>query len=48
MTSKQAVKRFFERLTLQANPRAVESVRTPRQREQAIRAAEKELAADGI
>lgn len=47
-TSKEAVKRFIERLTLQANPRAAESTRTPRQRENAIATAERELAEAGI
>ncbi len=48
MTSIEALQRFFERRTLAKNPRAVESIRTPRQREAAIRAAEKELAEAGI
>ena len=49
MTSVEALhQRFIERRTLKRNPRACQSTRTPRQREQAIREAEKELAEAGI
>lgn len=46
-TSREALQRFFERTTAAADGEAPPA-RTPKQRERAIRAAEKELAASGI
>ncbi len=46
-TSKEALGRFFRRLTQQANPQA-ETVRTVAQRRKATEAAERELLREGV
>ncbi|HUS90638.1 MAG TPA: hypothetical protein VM695_02270 [Phycisphaerae bacterium] len=46
-TSREALARFFNRLTQQANPRA-ETVRTVARRRRAAEAAERELEREGV
>ena len=47
-TSKEALARFFDRLTEQANPQAAASSRTPTQRRRAADAAIRELQREGV